>query len=171
MFTKFQKINLTIWSIICLIFIAMMIIKNIDFSINCKQYLKRAADANSVELALVNLNIAIKYLEDNNLTNGVVSIFLRQPKNDIGFWYNNLVSCRNELDKVNLETTALEKTNILMKLRETLLDVKETGSYVTHPGDIAVYPHNKLFFWVIFICIINIVWCGLLPLVIMVFKY
>ena len=69
----------------------------ISFEMHCDQYLKRAADANTVELAKANLAKALKYIENNNLTDGVVSVFLKQPKNDIGFWYSNLKSSLDEL--------------------------------------------------------------------------
>ena len=56
------------------------VVKSVQFSTNCKQYLKRAADANTVETAKEELAKAISYAEENNLTEGVVSVFLHQPK-------------------------------------------------------------------------------------------
>jgi len=120
------------------------------FSMGCEQYLKRAADANTIELAQENLSTALAYVEKHDLTHGTVGIFLRQPKNDINYWHRNLTSSIDELSKVTDETTQLEKSNILMKLRETLTDVSggETGgTCITHPSGIQVYPLNKLFFW------------------------
>lgn len=119
----------------------------IGFSMGCNQYLKRAADANTVELAKQNLEKSIRYLDAHDLTNGIVSIFLHQPQNDIGFWYSNLTSSMEELSKVNDKATQLEKSNILMKLRETLTDNGENGLSVTCPDGISVYPYNALFFW------------------------
>jgi hypothetical protein len=43
--------------------------------------------------------------------------------------------------KVNDSTSSVSKTNLLMKLRETLLDNKE----VTVPTGLARYPNNTLF--------------------------
>jgi len=130
---------------------AVRIAWDISFSLDCNQYLKRASDANTVELAKSNISQAIRYLEKHDLTNGVVSIFFRQPGNDIGFWYVNLKSSLEELNKVNEQTTQLERTNLLMKLRETLLDQGKEGESVTCPEGISVYPHNKAFFWLFMI--------------------
>ena len=98
------------------------IYNGITFDQNCEGHLKLAADANTVELAQQQLSIAVKYCEDNGLTKGYTSIFYRTPDEDIEFWYNNLKSSLNELNAVSADATQLEKSNILMKLRETLLD-------------------------------------------------
>ena len=42
-------------------------VKNIQFDRNCGGYLKRAADANTIELAKVELSRAIKYMDENKL--------------------------------------------------------------------------------------------------------
>lgn len=131
-----------------IILLVMGLISYIQFDMRCKQYLKRAGDANNIELAKSNLDSAIKYLEKNDLTNGVVSIFLRQPKNDIGFWYSNLTACRVELDDIDEGAAQLEKSNVLMKLRETLLDSGEKGdTVVTCPSGLYIYPYNGIYFW------------------------
>ena len=51
------------------------IVAAVSFDMNCGQHLKRAADANSVEMAKEELEKAISYAESNNLTEGIVSIF------------------------------------------------------------------------------------------------
>ena len=124
------------------------IVSGVGFSLNCLQYLKRAADANTVGLAQKNLESAIIYLEEKNLTNGVVSIFLHQPKNDIGYFYTNLKASLKELQEVTDKTTQLEKTNVLMKLRETLCDNSKEGTTITCPDGISIYPYNALCFWI-----------------------
>ncbi len=128
------------------------IVKWISFNTNCKQYLKRAADANSVEMAKEELKHAISYAEKNNLTEGVVSIILHQPKNDIGYWYNNLKASYEELENLPSDASSLEKTNVLMKLRETLTDDSgENGTKVTVPNGITIYPNNVLYcLWGVF---------------------
>ena len=120
------------------------------FSMGCEQYLKRAADANTVTLAAENLTVALTYIEKNELTNGVVSIFLNQPENDLGYWYKNLKSSLTELEKVEEGTSQLERSNLLMKLRETLTDVEGGeggGTCVTAPNGISIYPQNVSYFW------------------------
>ncbi len=123
------------------------IVNAVEFNTNCKQYLKRAADANTVETAKEELAKAISYAEDNNLTEGVVSIFLRQPKNDVGYWYKNMTEAYEELENLPEDATSLEKTNVLMKLRETLTDETDSGVSVTVPNGISIYPNNVAYFW------------------------
>ena len=147
---KYSRTFLTL-SIICtLIFgswATVRIIKSIQFNFDCSAYLKRAANANTIELAKEELGKAIKYVEDNNLTEGVVSIFLKNPSNDVGFWYQNMKSAYEELDNLSDDTSSLEKTNVLMKLRESLTDSSDSGSTtVITPSGITVYPDNTLYF-------------------------
>ncbi len=126
---------------------ALRIVNAVSFDINCEQYLKRAADANSVEMAKKELEQAILYAESNGLTEGRVSIFLNQPKNDIGFWYENMKTSYEELEKLPEDASALEKTNVLMKLRESLTDANSKSVKVTLPEGISIYPNNVLYFW------------------------
>lgn len=127
--------------------VTVRIVKFVQFNTNCTQYLKRAADANNVETAKEELSKAISYAEENNLTEGVVSIILHQPKNDIGYWYKNMTESYAELENLPEDVTSLEKTNVLMKLRETLTDEKKSGVSVTIPSGISIYPSNVLYFW------------------------
>lgn len=122
-------------------------VKAEQFDSNCEQYLKRAADANTVETAKKELAKAISYAEAHNLTEGVVSVFRHQPKNDVGYWYNNMIEAYDELENLPEDATSLEKTSVLMKLRETLTDGKESGVSVTFPEGISIYPSNVLYFW------------------------
>ena len=139
-----------ILAIICtLIFISwgtIRIVKGITFNLNCGAYLKRAAEANTVEIAKGELAKALNYIEKENLTTGIVSIFLKNPTNDIGFWYNNLKAAHEELDNLSDETTPLEKTNVLMKLRESLTDASDGSTSVTIPEGISIYPQNMIYF-------------------------
>lgn len=118
------------------------IVKMVDFGNNCTQYIERAANSASVETAKEELDKAILYLESHELTDGFVTIVMEQPRNDIGFWYQNLVNARDELEMLQEGSSSLEKSNILMKLRETLLD----DDKVIVPEGIEIYPYNKLYF-------------------------
>lgn len=123
-------------------------IQDIHFEQNVGGYLKRAADANTVEIAAKQLRQAIEYVEAHKLTEGYTSVLYPTPDEDIAFWYNNLVASAKELDSITPETTQLERTNVLMKLRETLLDNGESGSSVTVPHGISIYPNNVGYaFW------------------------
>lgn len=113
--------------------------KGIQFKQNVSGYLKRAADANTIKLANEELSKVIHYLEANQITSGYTSIFIKTPDEDIDFWYRNLKASQDELQNLNSES-ALERTNVLIKLRETLLD----KSKVTVPRGLSVYPNNGL---------------------------
>jgi hypothetical protein len=138
---------LTLGLIFCLAFLVLFtgrVVKGIMYDQQCGGYLKRAADANTIEMARTELGRAIQYLEENNMTSGYTSIIYTTPNEDVGFWYKNLVASRAELDKVlqNKNTSQLEASNLLIKLRETLIDHDKEGQRVTRPNGIAVFPNN-----------------------------
>ena len=146
---------------------AYTIIQGIKFDTQCGNYLKLSADANSLEMAEKHLSKAINYLEKNNLTSGYNKVFFYYPKNDIGLWYENLKSAQLQLQEVikRENYTELDESNMLMKLRETILDSGENGQYLTLPLGISLMEHFNLIwwlnwlmwiFWIIFI--IYIVW-------------
>lgn len=119
------------------------VVKSIQFDQQCAGYIKQAADANTVELALERLNMAIDYVEANNLIKGYTSIMWQTEDENIGFWYDNLKACQHEL-QIGLNGTPLEKTNLLLKIRESLVDNHERGVSLTIPNGISRYPHNLL---------------------------
>ena len=116
------------------------IVKSVRFSANCGDYLELAADANSIDIAEKQLTKAIDYLEANNLTSGHTKIFVYYPKNDIGMWYGNLKSAQTQLRDMleKEEITELEESNMLMKLRETILN---DGGDLTHPAGISMHQN------------------------------
>ncbi len=121
----------------------------VQFDRNCGGYLKRAADASTIELAIQELDRAMTYIEKSKLTSGYTSVVYKTPDEDVGFWYLNLKSALVELRKVGPETTQLERSNILLKLRETLLDKKESEE-ITLPSGVTIYPNNSFYaFWAI----------------------
>lgn len=130
------------------------IIKTINMDVNCISYLGLAADANNVDLAEKHLTTAINYLETNNLTAGQTGIIVKNPRNDIGIWYDNLKSAQKQLQELKEEEdlTDLEESNALMKLRETLLG----GGCVTHPFMISFVPNHVSWFW--WMCLIWLFW-------------
>jgi hypothetical protein len=132
--------------------------KDIVFDRGAEGYLKRAADANSVDLAKNELDIAIKYAESNALTSGYTSVLYRTPDEDVGFWYRNLKVSQSELQSLPDNATPLEKSNMLMKLRETLLDSGEKKVHVTLPSGISVFPNNTAY--AIWLTISGLLLCG-----------
>jgi len=148
---KAAKIFLALAIICTLLFCVwstVRIVKAVSFNLNCEAYIKRAADASTIEMAKTELTKAIDYAESNSLTEGIVSVFLRNPQNDIGFWYGNMKAAYEELDNLPENAAPLEKTNVLMKLRESLTDnSSDNGTSVTVPEGISVYPNNVAYFW------------------------
>lgn len=115
-------------------------VKAVSFDMNYNAYIHRAAVATEIETAKVELAKAIEYIEENSLTEGTVSIFLKDPRNDVGFWYGTLKGAYKELDTFSEGATQLEKSNYLMRMRESFLEVGV-------PNGISIYPNNVLYFW------------------------
>lgn len=134
------------------------IVKHIQFNQQCAGYLKQAADANSPELALERLNLALDYIEAHGLTEGYTSVLWKTEDENIGYWYQNLKVCQKELADC-LDGTQLEKSNVLMKVRESLTDEGEKGTTLTIPDGISRYPNNAL--WGILRLVSYIVLCVL----------
>ena len=135
---------------------AWFICLRVEFKQNCTGYLKQAADANTIELAIDRLDKAIDYVELQDWTDGYTSILWRTEDENIGFWYKNIKASRVELEKA-LDASQMEQTNVLMKLRETLTDNNENGTYITYPSGLWKYPHNMefaIFAWIIHIILI-----------------
>jgi hypothetical protein len=134
---------LTVIAIVSLFaWLSTRIYANIKFGIDCDGHLKRAADANSIELATQELTVVITYLEQHQMTTGYTSIFYNEPDEDVGFWYTNLKVSLQGLEREPPTAAELEKSNILLKLRQTLLDVSASSESVTEPSGISIFPRN-----------------------------
>lgn len=128
--------------VVAVIIFGFSFMKSVQLKQNCTGYLKRAADANSVEMAKSQLGLAIHYLEENQLTAGYTSVIYRTPDEDIGYWYSNLKSCQKDLSDTNkLKSVDADKL-MLLKLRQTLLDQTKNGESVTIPKGLAYFPQN-----------------------------
>ncbi len=58
----------------------------------------------------------------------------------------NLKAVQTDLNSINLEKiTPLEQSNVLMKVRETILDDGSEGVSVTAPSGITIYPSNGVY--------------------------
>jgi len=116
----------------------------IQFDRGAGGYLKRAADANTIDLAERELSKALRYIEFNNMTSGYTSVSYKTPDEDVEYWYENLYRSVKELREVPINADQLVKSNVLMKLRETLTDSSKDGTDLTVPTGISRYPYNKL---------------------------
>lgn len=99
--------------------------------------------------------MAVKYIEDHNLTDGYTSVMWRTEDENVGYWYTNIKACTHEL-KQGIDGSQLEKANLLMKVRETLTDNGEIGTVLTIPDGISVYPYNLL--WGILLIIASFIY-------------
>lgn len=129
---------------------AICIVKNIEFRQNCGGYLKQAADANTVEIALERVDKALAYIEKRGMTNGYTSVVYRTEDENVGFWYTNIKACKHELESC-LQGTQLEKSNVLIKVRESLTDNGDSGTVLTVPNGISRYPNNTMFAILLFL--------------------
>lgn len=150
------KLNMkTLFIFLCIICIiiptvlySIALYRYVVFKSNCLEYFNLAANANDSKLAEKYITLGINYLEDNDLTCGNTSICIKKPNNDIEFWYNNIKSAQAQLQQINDhdQLTDLDESNILMKLRESLLN---SDGEVIHPRYIAYYPNQIFWFLVI----------------------
>jgi hypothetical protein len=129
----------------------------ITFDREVEGYLKRAADSNTVELAAQNLETALAGAEARGLTAGYTSVIYNTPDEDVEFWYTNLSQSLAEIRQLSPDATPLERSNLLMKLRETIMDNTDSGTSVTAPEGISVYPNNGLLLVLGFISTIGLV--------------
>jgi hypothetical protein len=130
-------------------YIIIATILAIQFDRNCGGYIKRAADSNTIEMAIAELSVAVKYMEDKDLTKGYTSVLYTTPDEDVGFWYKNVNTTLAELKQLQADELSgkcilspVDKSNQLIKVRETLLDNGENGVGITCPTGISRFPFN-----------------------------
>lgn len=150
-----KKVLAVVFLLLGLIVPTILTVKQVKFNQGCEGYLKQAADASTPDLALERINRAINYIESNGLTEGYTSVFWKTEDENIEFWYKNILACREELELV-LESSQLEKTNVLMKVRESLTDNGE-HIVITIPEGIHKYPHNGLWGFLLTVSLILII--------------
>lgn len=85
-------------------------------------------------------------------------IIWKTPDEDLGFWYQNIKQCQKELTEIAPDAPIMDKTNMLMKLRESLTDDGEKGVVVTVPDGISRYPNNCIWGILIFIAVFLFSW-------------
>lgn len=129
-----------IFSASLLTWATVRIVKAVKLQHNCAAYASRAIGAANIETAKTELSRVIDYAERENLTEGVVSVFFRNPKNDIGYWYGTLKATYQALEDFPVDAGQLAETNFLMRMHESL---EEVGI----PDGISIYPNNAFYFW------------------------
>ena len=116
----------------------------VQFDTNCGDYVRRAAYAKDITAAKDSLGQAISYLESNGMTEGSTGVFIETPENDIGYWYESLKSAYKTLNEISDDASLLEKSNVLMQVKESLLTPQ--GNLIA-PKEIALFPYNALELW------------------------
>lgn len=74
-----------------------------------------------------------------------------------GYWYQNMKEAYNELENLPEDATSLEKSNVLMDLRESLTDEGESSAHAIIPEGISIYPRNVEYFWWIILSVVSCV--------------
>ena len=120
-------------------------LQSIHFKRECSGHLKRAADANTIELAEQELRIAVDYIESNGLSSGNTSVMYSMPECELDFWYENLKAALIELESTPADADRLTVSNQLIKLRETIVDQHEKGARVTVPPNAHVFPDQVIY--------------------------
>ncbi len=139
--------------------------KAIVFDTQCKEYLSLAANANSIELAKTNLDKAIQYIEQNQLTSGNTAFFIKGPSTDLTSWYANLKACQKEVWAMDVKKgTVLEETNLLMKLRESLM----SEGLIIIPENIILYP-DQLQYMIVLSC--SMLFCAIMAFIYTSYHY
>ena len=118
---------------------------SVKFRAGCSDYLARAANATNIEIATQELDKALYYIEQNGLTEGFTSVLYTTPDEDLGFWYQNIKAANAELKSMPDTISNLEESNMLLKLRETLMESGKNGSSITIPDGTSRYPNNAWF--------------------------
>lgn len=114
-----------------------------DFTVKVKGHLQNYVEAGTIETAEEELTAAIVALEKKQLTEGQISIFGKDPNNDIGTWYKNLLRSREELKTLSKENI----NNQLFGLERQRKGLTGGQDSVQHPQGISIYPYNEQFFW------------------------
>jgi hypothetical protein len=118
------------------------------FKRNCSWHLALAAESANIELATRHIELALKYIDANELNVGYTSLIYKTPNEDVGFWRENIAASLAELKQVKPETGQYERTTILLKLGSNLTSRGAWGSTVTAPQGTSIFPYNWLFaFW------------------------
>jgi len=136
----------TIFSVSCVLVATMvttimsMFIQSMELDRCCLQHLRLAANASTVDMAESQLRTAISWLERHKGKTGSTALIYRTPDTDYGYWLANLKASADELRQLGPDSTQTDRTNTLLKLRETIMDNDASGSYVAVPENLATFP-------------------------------
>ena len=116
----------TIFGIITIMCIASAIISTIYFRVKCEIPLRKAALAETLPEAKVNLDKAIQFVEQNWLTTGYSSLFFKDDEYNITKWYATLKSAQSEIDILYVKGyDKVEELDALIALLIKLTNIPE----------------------------------------------
>ena len=165
-----RRILFTIFGIITIMCIASAIISTIYFRVKCETPLRKAALAETLPEAKVNLDKAIQFVEQNQLTTGYSSLFFKEDEYNITKWYAMLKSAQSELNILDVNGyDKVEELDALIVLLIKLTDIPEnkqcvflndivfisTGDIVFVPTGIQLVPLYESI-WIVFLFSITI---------------
>lgn len=123
-------------------FLGLLTLNDINFDINIGGHMERAANANTIELATQEMKIVVNNMKNKGMTSGYTSVIYKTPDEDVGYWYTNMNDSLSELYTISSNSSQLEKSNVLMKLRESLTSSESGSSGITVPEGITRFPYN-----------------------------
>ena len=157
-----RRILFTIFGIITIMYIAGAIISTIYFRVKCETPLRKAALAETIPEAKVNLDKAIQFVEQNQLTTGYSSLFFKEDEYNITKWYATLKSAQSEIDILYVKGyDQVEELDALIALLIKLTDIPENkqcvflNDIVFVPTGIQFVPLYE-FVWIMFLFSITI---------------
>lgn len=115
-------------------------VREVQLDRACVGFLKRASNANTIPLAIGELEKAVVYIEENELDQGSTEAFYWTPDCDLVFWHENLRASLDELKSLPSDVDPLTASNQLIKLRETIIDGDRKRPRVAVPPNFYVYP-------------------------------
>jgi hypothetical protein len=131
-----------------LAWLCMSIVNSQLLDIGCVGHLQRASYTNDINVAKDELQVAIGYAERHGLTSGYTSLMWNTPDEDVAFWYTNLKNSYKDLQSVAPDASNMEKSNMLLKLKESLVHHGKEGDKIIYPEGLEIYPYNKVYaFW------------------------
>ena len=135
----------TLFGIIAIMCIASAIISTIYFRVKCETPLRKAALAETLPEAKVNLDKAIQFVEQNWLTTGYSSLFFKDDEYNITKWYATLKSAQREIDILYVKGyDQVEELDALIALLIKLTNIPENKQCV-FLNDIVFVPTGLQF--------------------------
>lgn len=118
------------------------IVADYHFDRDIGSHLKKAADSPTVGEAANQMDAALSAIEEQDLTGGNSAFIFKTEETSVETWYRQLKQVQTDLHDLPDDASPLERSNVLIKVRETILDSGSDGDYLTLPPYITVYPNH-----------------------------